>query len=138
MEQTSEIPDPANYGIGPPLPDVLTLADLLSDQSVVQAKEQADKELLESIWTQPASALRPKLVEWVLKGRPSAFPIYIVDIRPPARCSDGEVRDLADYIMFCSGKTIAEHVSLLQEKLPDIQLSFANINGSIAVVTLMV
>jgi hypothetical protein len=74
----------------------------------------------------------------VLKGRPSAFPIFLVDVQPPVRCSDGEVRALPEYIEFCSGKSIAEHVSLLQAKLPDIQLSFANIAGSIAVVTLTV
>jgi len=122
----------------PPPPDVLTLADLLSDQSVVQLKEQADKATLETIWTQPVANFRPKLVEWVMKGRPSAFPIFMINVQPPPRCSDGETRDLADYIQFCSGKTIAEHVGLLQAKLPDIQLSFANIGGSIAVVTLMV
>lgn len=120
----------------PPPPDVLSLADLLTDQSVVLMKEQADKALLESIGTQTVSNLRPKLVEWVLKGQPSAFPILSLDIRPPARCSDGEVRGLADYIEFCSGKTINEHVSLLQAKLTDIQISFANIGGLVTIVVL--
>jgi hypothetical protein len=123
---------------GPPPPDILTLADLLSDQSVVQSKEEEDKNTLETIWNRPVSDFRPKLVEWVLKGKPSAFPLFLLDIKPPPRCSDGEVRDLATYIEFCSGKSIADHVALLQAKLPDIQLSFMNLNGSIAVVTLMV
>lgn len=118
----------------PPPPDVLTLADLLNDQSVVQAKEQADKALLDSIGTQSVSSLRPKLLEWVLKGCPSAFPLLSLDVKPPAFCSDGEVRDLADYIQFCSGKTIEDHVGILQAKLPDIRLSFANIQGILTVV----
>lgn len=114
--------------------DVLTLADLLNDHQIVLAKEQADRSLLETIGGQTASALRPKLLEWVLKGKPSAFPLFSVNIQPPSRCSDGEVRDLASYIQFCSGKTIDEHVGILQAKLPDIQLSIANIQGVVTVV----
>jgi hypothetical protein len=120
----------------PPPPDVLTMSDLLSDQSVVVAKEQADKALLETIGTQGVSNLRPKLVEWVLKGRPDGFPILTLNICPPSACSDGESRNLADYISFCSGKTIQEHVALLQAKLPDIQVSFANFGGAVAVTVL--
>jgi hypothetical protein len=120
----------------PPPPDVLTMSDLLSDQSVVAAKEQADKTLLETIGIQSVANLRPKLVEWVLKGRPDGFPILSLDIRPPSVCSDGESRSLSDYIEFCSGKTIQEHVGLLQAKLPDIQVSFANFGGAVAVTVL--
>jgi hypothetical protein len=121
---------------GPPPPDVLTMSDLLSDQTVVVAKEQADKLLLETIGTQSVGNLRPKLVEWVLKGRPDAFPILSLAITPPSVCSDGETRDLTDYIPFCSGKTIREHVALLQDKLPDIQVSFANFGGVTTIVVL--
>ena len=120
----------------PPPPDVLSFADLLHDQSIVQAKEQADKQLLESIGTTPVANLRPKFVEWVLKGCPYGFPLISLDIQPPARCSDGEVRNLAEYIEFCSGKTIDQHVDILQAKLPDITISVSNIQGKITVVAI--
>jgi hypothetical protein len=129
-------PTHPDYVSPPPPPDVLTLSDLLSDQSVVVAKEQADKTLLETIGTQSVSNLRPKLVEWVLKGRPDAFPILSLDIHPPSVCSDGLPRSLPDYIEFCSGKTIVDHVALLQAKLPDIHVSFANIGGITTIVVL--
>jgi hypothetical protein len=119
-----------------PVPEILTLADLLADHDIVVAKEADDAALLDTIGSQTISNLRPKLVEWVLKGYPPAFPILSLDIRPPACCSDGVVRDLSDYITFCSGKTITEHVSLLQAKLPDITVSFANIGGVTTVVVL--
>lgn len=134
MEQMDISANPLPYQV--PSPDILTLADLLNDESIIRSKEQADKELLETIGQQGVLNLRPKLVEWVLKGRPSAFPIFCVNIQPPARCSDGEARELADYIQFCSGKTIEEHVGVLQAKLPDIQLSIANIGGVVTVVVL--
>ena len=121
---------------GPPPPDVLTLADLLADQNLVLAKEAADAALLDSIGGQSVQGLKPKLLEWVMKGKPDGFPILSLDIKPPAQCSDGVVRSLPDYIEFCSGKTIQEHVGLLQAKLPDIHVSFANIGGMVAVTVL--
>ena len=120
----------------PPAPDVLTLSELLNDQSVLVSKEQADKALLETIGTTSVQSLKPKFLEWVLKGRPQAFPILSVDVRPPERCSDGEVRNLPDYIVFCSGKSIEEHTALLQAKLPDIPISFANVGGVVTIVVL--
>ena len=120
----------------PPPPDVLTLADLLADHDVVVAKETSDGALLESIGSQSIQALRPKLLEWVMKGRPDGFPILVLTIQPPAQCSDGAVRDLPAYIEFCSGASIVEHVERLQAKLPDIRLSFANISGDVCITAL--
>lgn len=120
----------------PPPPDVLTLADLLNETTIIQTKEQEDKSLLETIGSTPVSSLRPKFIEWVLKGCPSGFPLISLDIQPPRQCSDGVARQLPEYIQFCSGKTIEEHVALLQAKLPDIRLSFANIQGKVTVVAL--
>jgi hypothetical protein len=118
----------------PPLPEILTLADLLSDTHIVIAKEQADKAILDTIATQSVHSLRPILVEWVMKGCPNAYPLLKLDIRPPTKCSDGECRCLPDYILFCSGKTIHEHVDSLQAKLPDINVSFANFGGVTTIV----
>ena len=120
----------------PPPPDILTLADLLAEHDIVVAKERADKELLESIGTQTVQAIKPKLIEWVVKGRPDGFPIIEISVVPPTKCSDGQTRNLPDYVEFCSGKPIQEHVGLLQAKLPDIHVSFANIGGKICVTVL--
>jgi hypothetical protein len=117
-----------------PTPDVLTLNDLLSEQSFIVAKEAEDRALLETIGLGSVLGLKPKLVEWATKGFPYAYPILSMDIRPPVLCSDGEVRDLQTYIQFCSGRTIAEHVALLQAKLPDMVVSYANFSGMTTIV----
>ena len=119
-----------------PVPDVLTLADLLADHEFVLAKEAADAALLDSIGGQSVQGLKPKLLEWLMKGRPDGFPILSLDIKPPEQCSDGVTRSLPDYIEFCSGKSIQDHVGLLQAKLPDILVSFANIGGMVSVTVL--
>lgn len=130
--------NPFVFGGTPPLPDappdILTMAEILADQSILVAKEQSDKLLLDSIGSQSAQGLKPRFVEWITRGCPSGFALLSLDIKPPERCSDGVTRDLASYIEFCSGKTIAAHVELLQVKLPDITLSYANIGGMTTIV----
>ena len=122
------------YPISEPIPDFLSLDDILSDQEIIIAKEAADKALLDQIGVQHVSALKPKLVEWVGRGKPHAHPIMMLSIQPPSKCSDGVGRNLPEYITFCSGKSIQEHVGLLQAKLSGMSVSFANIGGQVAIV----
>lgn len=122
--------------ISEPLPDILTLDDIMSSHDLVLQKEAADKSVLETIGTQSALSLKPKLIEWVAKGKPPAYPIMDFSVSPPSQCSDGVVRDLTEYIQYCSGKSIHEHVGLLQAKLVGITISFANIGGRITIVAM--
>lgn len=117
-----------------PVPDILTLDDLIDEAALLLAKEQQDGDALRTIGSQSAVSLKPKLVEWVTKGKPNAYPIMELLIEPPPQCSDGISRNLPDYIEFCSGKTIVEHVALLQAKLIGMTISFARISGKVAVV----
>jgi hypothetical protein len=134
VEDTSELA----LNLEPPTapPDILTLADLLADHDSLLAKEAEDRQTLESFASQSIQGLKPKLLEWVRKGRPDGFPIVSLLIQPPAQCSDGVVRDLPAYIEFCSGASFADHVGRLQAKLPDIRLSFANICGAVCLTVL--
>lgn len=117
-----------------PEPDFLCLSDIMNCHDVVLAKETADKALLDQIGLQHVSGLKPKLVDWVGAGKPHAYPIITLDIQPPCTCSDGIPRSLPEYITFCSGKSIEEHVGLLQAKLSGISVSFANMSGKVAIV----
>ena len=103
--------------------DSITLEEIMNEHTVLLTKEAQDKSLLDEIGTQHVSVLKPKLIEWVSAGKPNAFPIMTLNIQPPARCSDGISRGLSDYITFCSGKSIQEHVGTLQLKLVGIQVS---------------
>jgi hypothetical protein len=128
-EETTDMPEPT-----PPVPVVITLADILSATELVHQKETADKALLESIGNVTFESLRTTLIQWASAGFPNAYQLMNISITPPSVCSDGVSRSLADYIVFCSGKTINEHVDVLQQKLPDMTVSFANMGGSIAIV----
>ena len=117
-----------------PPPETLTLQDLMNETPILIQKELNDKALIETIGSQSIQSLKPQLVEWVLKGCPAAYVILSLDVQPPNTCSDGVARTLQEYVAFCSGKTIQEHVAMLQVKLPDIFVSFANISGQISVI----
>ena len=118
----------------PVVPQTISLNDILSTVEILQQKEQSDKANLESIGAITFETLKAKLVQWAKAGFPNAYEIYQVNIVPPAVCSDGTARDLTDYIVFCSGKTIQEHVAVLQEKVTDMVVSFANMGSYIGIV----
>lgn len=112
----------------------ISLADILSAVEVLQQKEVADKALLDGIGNATFDSLRPTLITWASQGFPSAFTLMEVPVTPPSQCSDGTTRDLASYITFCSGKTIQEHVALLQAKLTGMTVSFTNLGYAIGIV----
>ena len=118
----------------PEPPDILTMAEILGEQSLLLAKELADGDAIRSLGTTSVLGLKPVFVEWVTKGCPDNYPLMKVEIKPPPVCSDGVVRSLPDYIEFCSGNSLAHHIGLLQAKLPDIRVAFANLGGSVAAI----
>ena len=132
----SEIPASVMMPIVAPAPPPapISITDILNDVAIIQQKEAADKGTLDSIGAETHDSLRSKLVTWATLGFPNAYTLMEVSVTPPAQCSDGVARGLADYIVFCSGKTIQEHVALLQAKLDGITVSFANLGYAIAVV----
>lgn len=115
-------------------PPPISLNDILSSIEVITQKEKDDKALLEGLATMPYDTLKTKLVSWATIGFPNVYEIQRLVITPPPTCSDGASRSLADYIEFCSGKTMQEHVAGLQSRVQDMVITFANMGSYIAVV----
>ncbi len=109
----------------------LAIEDLLNDVAVLQQKEAADKSALDAIG---GLSLRGKLVTWATLGFPNAWTVHELSVVPPAQCSDGVSRSLADYIQFVSGKTLAEHVATLQTRVTGITVSYAWTGSAILIV----
>ena len=118
----------------PPAPPTISFDDIVSATEVLQAKEQADKALIESIGALTFESLRASLIQWGVAGFPNAYPILSLPITVPTPCSDGQTRTLADYITFCSGKTIQEHVDGLQQRVQGMVVSYANVSGAVTIV----
>lgn len=119
---------------GPIAPPMISLNDIVNAVEIVQLKEAADKSALESISSLSFDGLRASLIQWATTGYTNAYVIHSVPITPPNVCSDGVSRNLSEYIQFCSGKTINEHVQLLQDRMTDIIVSFANSGNMIIIV----
>lgn len=117
-----------------PPPPPISLDDLLAASEMLLKKEAEDKATLEGIGNISHDDLKNKLLSWASAGFPNVYEIHRVTITPPALCSDGVSRDLPTYIEFCSGKTISQHVELLQAKVTGMVISFANMANYIAIV----
>jgi hypothetical protein len=128
-------PDPNYPGpTGPaPLPTI-SIQDILGSVEVAQNQEADDKAKLESIGLISFENIRASLLQWATSGFPNAYKIHEVPMTAPSVCSDGVTRNLPDYIVFCSGKTINEHVDVLQQRLVDIIVSFAYSGSAILIV----
>lgn len=132
-EPVAGIPTPGEPVVILP-PPVITLDDILSSVEVVTQKEREDKANLESISTIPYETLKTKLLSWATSGFPNVYEIHKLTVTPPTVCSDGVTRNLSDYIEFCSGKPIQDHVSLLQQRVQGMSISFTNMGTYIAIV----
>jgi hypothetical protein len=115
-------------------PPKITIADILASQQVLLQTEATHKTLLDGIGLMDQTSLRNKLVLWGTLGFPNVYVIHEVAVTPPSVCSDGVSRDLASYITFCSGKTIQEHIALLQGLVDDMTVSFTYTGSSIQIV----
>ena len=115
-------------------PPVISMNDILSSVELVIQKETADKATLESIGTIGFDDLKNKLLTWGTLGFPNVYEIYRIVITPPTVCSDGVSRSLGDYIEFCSGKPIQDHVAVLQQRVQDMTISFTNMGTYIGIV----
>lgn len=118
----------------PVAPMPITIDNLLQSVEVLQKKEMDDKVLLESISNMSYEELKQKLITWAYQGFPNVYEIQQIMLQVPEKCSDGQIRSLPEYITFCSGKSMHEHVALLNTKVTGITISFANMPGYIAIV----
>ena len=112
----------------------ISLSDILGATEVIRQREEADKTNLNSIANISFENLRTSLIRWAAAGFPPAYTVYEVPISAPDVCSDGVRRDLTDYIVFVTGKSIQEHTSVLQARIVDIVVSFAYSGSSILIV----
>jgi hypothetical protein len=135
VESITPYIDPSGSFVPPP-PPTITINDILSAREVLIQRETEDKGKLEGIATLSIEDLRTKLIAWAVAGFPNNYPIRTMSITPPSPCSDGVVRNLADYIVFCSGKTLTEHIAPLQATLPDITVAFTYSADTIAIVVI--
>ena len=121
-------------GPPPPPPPPITLDDIMTSVEYIRIKEQTDKVSLESIGNMTPDSLKIQLIQWATGGFQNVYVIMKVTIQPPQICSDGVSRELTDYIQYCSGKSIQEHVQILQDKVVGINISFANFGSYIGIV----
>jgi hypothetical protein len=118
----------------PTPPPPIRLEDILGSQELLVAQETNDRVSLESIGTISYDILKPRLIQWAAGGFRNATTIYEIPMTAPPLCSDGQARSLQDYIQFVSGKSIGDHVAVLQARLPDFVVSYAYSGSFIMIV----
>ena len=118
---------------GVPTVEVITLSDLMNSLEAINQKEGADRASTVSFLSQTTSSLREPLVQWAGLGFPNAYILMTVELSPPSKCSDGVVRNMAEYIVFLTGKTIQDWFVDMNTKVSGLRLEPSLPNGSIQI-----
>lgn len=113
---------------------LLSLSDLLETQSTLLQKEDDDRQVLEALASLSVDILRDTLLQWIGLKMPANWTFYELTLVPPAKCSDGVVRGLAEYIHFCGGREFPEYIAELQEKVDGVVFGYQWIGSTIRIV----
>jgi hypothetical protein len=109
---------------GTPDPPRILLTDLLTDFSVLQQQEAADRALFLAVTSPDVSSIRSKLITWLASGKQGMCDLIQFPISVPSLCSDGTRRTLIDYVLYLTGTSLADHVASIQTILPDFEVAY--------------
>ena len=105
-------------------PPRILLTDLLTDLSVLQQQETADRASFRAVTSPDLSSIRTKLITWLASGKSGLCDLIQIPISVPKLCSDGLARTLVDYVLYITGTSLADHVASIQTILPDFEVAY--------------
>jgi hypothetical protein len=120
---------------------VITLDDLITSTSALQAIEASNKQKLELF---DNSVLLANLHQWAGSGFQNSYLVYQLSIVTPQKnanmylCSDGTSKTVWDYIPFCLGYPITTLVATFQARVSGMTFSFSVEEASTIVLKLHV
>lgn len=130
-EEQQQLPQLEETGpSGPPPPEeaqgpsfLISIDDLLNEQTIIQQREDSDRRELAKIENPPnVTQLRQILLQWAKQGFPYAFPLFSINLNTLSVCSDGVTRTLYPYIEYLMGESITSLMAKLEAKLQGIKL----------------
>jgi hypothetical protein len=133
LDWTQPPPPPAYLSLFPSAatgpvepPHITTLEELMSSHAVIVRKEATDKQFLTSLTNPAREQYRPQLFQWAASGFPHGYIIQMLEVTPPAICSDGEFRDAMAYLQFLLAPTTLDAVlETIRELMPGISVTFS-------------
>lgn len=109
---------------GPIIPEPVSLASLLNSLTAKKAQEDAHKVIIQHFIDCSVSDTTPALLYWATKGFPDYHILRELNLDPPAVCSDGQSRDLLQYIFFLTEDPIDCCIDKVKAKFADIDVSY--------------
>jgi hypothetical protein len=109
---------------------VLTLSDLENSQAFFQNIEQLDKTSL-AIMFEASLSVQPQLMQWAKAGFPPLFAVKSTELRHPFTCSDGQTRNLNDYVTYLMGSDLMTLTSQFQSNFLDLQFSYSTTGNTV-------
>jgi len=106
----------------------VNLDDIINSHNTLFATEEYNKTVLNTL---DFAVFKTTLYKWAAQGYPDSFVAYSFPVSIPLAenglymCSDGNPKTIWDYIPYCIGFSINDWMSLYQQKVNGITLSFS-------------
>lgn len=105
--------------------NIISIDDLINDQSIILQKEQEDRNRLNAFFTPTMDSLRASLLAWASNGFPGIAIISTVRLEPPDVCSDGQRRTLPYYIEYLLNDTIGNKLESVNQMTVGMSFTYS-------------
>jgi len=114
----------ATSGPTPP-PIVVDITELLASHGGIQTKEGEDRATLNVLLNETRDTLRPAMFTWASAGFPAIYVIQEFTLTPPAICSDGVTRSIAQYVHYLLGQDMGKTIATIQSLCMGVVISYS-------------
>jgi hypothetical protein len=113
---------------------IVSLSELQAMYEAKVGAEVADKQHLCEFMNFDQEKILASLKQWALVGFPDGHPIQVVNLPTADRiCIDGQTRDIQQYILYLTGKTVRVEIETLSARLPGIRTALIYFSNSLQI-----
>ena len=104
---------------------IMTLEQLQQYHDTITQSETSDKTAMSAITVPSSSGIQQNLIQWASAGFPSDYSVLSVSLICPSPCSDGQSRNMMQYIEFLTGSNIMDLTTSFQTNFLDMYFSYS-------------
>ena len=104
---------------------IMTLEQLQQYHDTITQSETSDKTALSAITAPLSSGIQQNLIQWASAGFSPDYGVLSVSLIHPSTCSDGQSRNMMQYIEFLTGSNIMDLTTSFQTNFLDMYFSYS-------------
>ena len=111
----------------------ITIEELMDSYDAKVAQEELDKTTVCNMINESSDSLRIVLLQWASLRFPDAYIIKRISLNIPSICSDGVIRTVSEYFMYCLGSDMVTLLEKFKEKVQGIDFGYSFENNTLRI-----